>query len=126
MNCDVICFIALDEILGLLFGGVVGVALEFHVGNQFLYDSAGDPACFRIPGDVIASFERLGHLFRPSLPSLPCRRSIRPSNGQEKGAINRTFNVMRDSAFKREHLASRKVHGPFGGIEPDFSIQGLD
>ncbi len=64
MNCDVIGFIAFDEILGLLFGGVVGVALEFHVGNDFPYDSAADSAGFRIPGYLITAFERFGHLFR--------------------------------------------------------------
>ena len=55
-------FIALDEILGLPFGGVVRVALEFHIGDDFLHDSAANPARFRIPFDVIAAFERLGHL----------------------------------------------------------------
>lgn len=64
MNCDVIGFVALNEILGLFFGGVVRVAFEVHIGNRFLYDGAADPACFRIPSYVIAAFERLGHLFR--------------------------------------------------------------
>ena len=63
MNRDVIGFIALDEILGRLLGGVMGVALEFHVGNHFLHDRAADSAGFRIPGYVIAAFERCGHLF---------------------------------------------------------------
>lgn len=62
MNCDVIGFIALDEILGFFFGGVVGVALERHIGNDFLRDSAANSTCFRIPFDVITAFERLGHL----------------------------------------------------------------
>jgi hypothetical protein len=35
VNGDVIGFIALNEILGLFFGGVVCVALEVHVGNRF-------------------------------------------------------------------------------------------
>lgn len=82
MNCDVIGFIALDEILGLFFGGVVGVALERHIGNDFLHDSAANSTCFRIPFDVITAFERLGHL-----PSLPNRRWIAPNNGQEESAI---------------------------------------
>ena len=59
MNCDVVGFIALDEILGLFFAGVVGVAFQSHVGDQFLYDSAPDPACFRIPSYVIAAFDVL-------------------------------------------------------------------
>ena len=54
MNGDVLGFIAFDEILRLVFGGVVGVALERHIGNHFLYDSAADAVCFRIPGCVIA------------------------------------------------------------------------
>ena len=62
MNCDVIGFVALDEILGFFFGSVVGVAFEFHFGNDFLRDSAANPTCFRVPLDVIAAFERLGHL----------------------------------------------------------------
>jgi len=62
MNCDVIGLIALDEILGFFFCGVVGIALERHVGNDFLHDSAAYAACFRIPFDVIAALERLGHL----------------------------------------------------------------
>jgi hypothetical protein len=62
VNCDVIGFIALDEILGFFFGGVVGVAFEFHIGNHFLQDSATNSTCFRIPFNVIATFERLGHL----------------------------------------------------------------
>lgn len=62
MNCDVIGFIAFDEILGLLFGGVVGVALERHIGDNFPHDSAANSTCFRIPFDVITAFERRGHL----------------------------------------------------------------
>ena len=76
MNCDVIGFIAFDEILGLLFGGVVGVALEFHVGKHFLYDSAADSACFRIPGYMIAGFERLGHLLRRYRAGDPCGQAM--------------------------------------------------
>lgn len=94
MNRDVIAFIALDEILGLFFGGVVGVALPFHIGDHFLYDSAAHPACFRIPSYVIAAFERLGYH-----PSLPNRRWIVPSDGQEESALYDAFNIMRNTAF---------------------------
>ena len=55
-------FIALDEILRFFFGGVVSVAFEFHFGNDFLHDSAANSTCFRVPFDVITTFERLGHL----------------------------------------------------------------
>jgi hypothetical protein len=82
VNSDVVGFIALDEILGFFSGGVVGVALESHIGNDFLHDSAANSTCFRIPFDVITAFERLGHL-----PSLPNRRCIAPSNGQKESAI---------------------------------------
>ena len=62
MNCDVVRLIALDEILRFFLGGVVGVAFEFHFGNDFFHDSAANSTCFRVPFDVIATFERLGHL----------------------------------------------------------------
>lgn len=62
MNCDVIGFIALDEILGFFFAGVVDVAFELHLENDFLHDSAANWACFRVPLDVIATFEDRGYL----------------------------------------------------------------
>ncbi len=62
MNCYVIGFVAFDEILGFFFGGVVRVALEHHIGNDFLHNSAANSTCFRIPFDVITAFERLWHL----------------------------------------------------------------
>ncbi len=74
MNCEVIGFIALNEILGLFFGGVVGVAFDFHIGNDLLDDSAADPACFRIPCDVIAAFECLGHLCAATEPKMVLAR----------------------------------------------------
>ena len=46
MNCDVIGFIALDEILGFFLGSVMGVAIEFDIGNDFLHESAANSACF--------------------------------------------------------------------------------
>ena len=55
-------FIALDQILGLFFRGMVGVALERHVGNNFLHDSTPNSACFRIPCHVVAPFESLRHV----------------------------------------------------------------
>ena len=73
MNCDVIGFIALDEILGFFFGGVVGVALEFHIGNDFLHDNAANSTCFRVPFDVVATLERLGHL------SVATERKLHPA-----------------------------------------------
>ena len=73
MKCDVIGFIAVDEILRFFFGGVVGVAFEFHFGNDFLHDRAANSTCFRVPFDVIASFEGLGHL------SLATERELHPA-----------------------------------------------
>ncbi len=82
MNCDVIGFIALDEILGFFFGGVVRIALVRHIGNNFLHDSAANSTCFRIPFDVITTFEHFA-----IFPALPNRRCVPPSNGQEESAI---------------------------------------
>ena len=55
-------FVALDEILGFFFGGMVGIAFEVYIGNDFLHDSTANATCFRIPFDVIAALERPGHL----------------------------------------------------------------
>ena len=62
MNRDMIGFIALDEILGFFLRGVVYVALKPIVGDNFFEDDAANSSCFRVPFDVIATFEHLGHL----------------------------------------------------------------
>jgi hypothetical protein len=62
VNCDVTGFGALDQILGFFFAGVVSVALKSNIGNYLLHDNAANSTRFRIPFDMIATFERLGHL----------------------------------------------------------------
>ncbi len=64
MNGDVVRLIALDEILEVFFRGVVDIALEPNVGNNFLRDNASNPACFRVPFNMVAAFECLGHRTR--------------------------------------------------------------
>lgn len=94
MNRDMIGLVALDEILRFFLRGVVYVALEPNVGDNFFEDDAANSSCFRVPFDVIATFEHLGHL-----SSLPNRRCIPPSNGQKKSAVNDAFNIMRNIVF---------------------------
>ena len=94
MNCDVIGCVALDEILGLFFGSVVDVAFDFHIGNDFLHENAANSACFRVPSNMIAAFEPLGHLSVAT-----SRRRIPPSNGQEESAVNDAFNIVRNIVF---------------------------
>jgi hypothetical protein len=81
VNGDVIGFIALDEILGFLFSGVVRVAFEFHIGNHFLHYNAANSTCFRVPFDVIATFERLGHF------SVATERKIHPTRRKTLSTI---------------------------------------
>jgi hypothetical protein len=95
MNRDVVRLIALNEILGVFFRGVMDIALETYVGNYFLYDDAANSTCFRVPFDMIGTFERLGHFFQ----SLPNGRCIPQSNGQEKGAVSHAFDIMRNIVF---------------------------
>ena len=36
MNCDVLRFVTLDEVLGFVSRGVVNIAFEPHIGNNLL------------------------------------------------------------------------------------------
>jgi len=118
VNCDVIGFVALDEILRLFFGSVVGVAFEFHFGNDFLHDGAANSTCFRVPLDVIATLERLGH---HSVATEP-RGSIPPSNGSAHYSITAlwpaaqhnilvTFVIMKNGDYERTHHCWRPRRG---------------
>src|SRR5690242_3481761 len=53
--------VALDLILRILRRGAVGMALIIEVARVDFADRPADSAGFRVPADVIADFEILGH-----------------------------------------------------------------
>jgi hypothetical protein len=73
--------VALDEILRFFLRGVMYVALKPNVGDNFFDDDAANSSRFRVPFDVIATFERLGHRLVTS------ERKMRPAkqwSGEER------------------------------------------
>ena len=62
MNCYVVGFIALDEILRFISRGVVHIPFEPHVRNNSLHDYAANSASLRVPFDMITALECLSHL----------------------------------------------------------------
>ena len=63
MHGQVVCFVAFDQILWLLFGRMNGVALECYWRSHYFLDRPSDTACFRIPFHVIPYFEFVFHIF---------------------------------------------------------------
>jgi len=61
VNRDVVGLVAPNEILRFVLRGVVDIAFESHIGDDLLHDNAANPTCFRIPCNVVAAFELLGH-----------------------------------------------------------------
>lgn len=62
VNCNVIGFVTLDEVLGFVLRRVVDIAFELNIGNNFPHDDATNSTCLRIPFNVITAFESLRHL----------------------------------------------------------------
>lgn len=61
MHGDVVCLVALNLVLRVVFAGVVNVAFVVNVCCVDFDDMAADHACFGVPGYVIADFELLCH-----------------------------------------------------------------
>jgi hypothetical protein len=61
VNCNVIGFVTLDEVLGFVLRRVVDIAFELNIANNFPYDDATNSTCLRIPFNVITAFESLRH-----------------------------------------------------------------
>lgn len=61
VDSNVVGFVALDEVLRFVLRGMVHVAFEPHIGNDFLHHHAANPARFGVPFDVIAALECLWH-----------------------------------------------------------------
>ena len=57
MNCQVFSLVALDDVLWLLIGSMVGIALKHRFGRDLFNDGAPDDTRFRIPSNVIADLE---------------------------------------------------------------------
>jgi len=61
VHCQVISFVALDQILGFFLRGVNSVPLEDDFGGDFLFDCSSDLACLRVPLNMIPNFEFVCH-----------------------------------------------------------------
>jgi hypothetical protein len=109
--------IALDEILRFFLGGVVRIAFEFHIGDDFLHDSPANPARFRIPFDVIAAFERLGHL----CVAIKLKMHLARQWSREK-RYQQCFQHHVEYRLLAQHLTSRELYGPFSRIESDAPV----
>jgi hypothetical protein len=71
MNRYMIGFVAVDDVLRVVFRGVVNIAFESCVRRDFPGDHTAHTAGFRIPGDMVAHLKTLltwcsFSLFRPS------------------------------------------------------------
>lgn len=119
MNGDVVRLIDLDEILGVFFRGVVNIALEPKVANNFLRDNAPNSACFRVPFDMVAAFERLGHPFW----ILPIRSRKRATNKSRGVASLRTATVARN--LRNVDAVEHWHHRSLCAMEDCFNVTRL-
>ena len=84
---DVVCFVALDLVLRVVGGGVMGVALVVRVSGVDFDDVAGDVACFGVPGYVVADFEFLCHWVCTAFIEQPDRRFFDCANRKKRGSL---------------------------------------
>jgi len=61
VNCNVIGFIALDDVLRLFLRSMVQIAFETNSCDNLLNDHATNPSCFRVPLNMVTALERLRH-----------------------------------------------------------------
>jgi hypothetical protein len=61
MHRDMLGLATLDFILRIVLARVMGIPLVVNIFGMHFNDLAGDVACFRIPGHVIADFESFRH-----------------------------------------------------------------
>ena len=61
MYCNMIGFITLDEVLRFILRGVVHIAFETNVGDNFSNDHAANSSRLGVPFNVVTALERLRH-----------------------------------------------------------------
>jgi hypothetical protein len=67
VNCNVIGFVTLDNVLRFVFRSMVQIAFEAHGRDNFLQDHSANSSCFGLPFNMVAALERLRHRTRPIL-----------------------------------------------------------
>jgi hypothetical protein len=63
---NMIRFVALDLVLGIVRARVVGIAFVVNIPDVYAHDMTTDPAGFGIPTDVVTDFEYLCHAESPT------------------------------------------------------------
>lgn len=61
VNCDVIGFVTLDDVLRLIPRSMVQITFEANDRDHFLNDHAANSSRFRVPFNQVTALERLGH-----------------------------------------------------------------
>ena len=61
VNCNVIGFVTLDDVLRLVLRSMVQIAFEANVGDNLLNDHATNSSAFRVPFNLVTALERLRH-----------------------------------------------------------------
>ena len=70
MHREVVRLVALDQGLWLFFRRMNRVAFERDFGSMLFPDRPSDPACFRVPFDVVSHFKVVRHGYALPLPNL--------------------------------------------------------
>src|SRR5690348_11834813 len=68
-----VCLLALDDVLRLVLGRVMKVALEPRAADNLLHDHAANSSRFRVPTHMIAAPEVLAHTALTPLWPVPLR-----------------------------------------------------
>jgi hypothetical protein len=63
MHCDVIGLVASDFVLRIVTGGMMHMAFIVDVSRMHFNNDAANPACFRVPANVISDLESPRHGF---------------------------------------------------------------
>ncbi len=58
MHRQVVCLIALDQVLRLFLRSVNRVTFEHDLGRMLFLDRPPDTSCFRVPFNLVSDFEK--------------------------------------------------------------------
>ena len=59
VNCNMIGFVAFDDVLRVVLRSMVNIAFESSVGDYLPEDHSANLACFGVPLNVVAGLEHL-------------------------------------------------------------------
>ena len=99
MNCDVVGLRTLYKVLRFIFRGVVHVAFEANIGDNFPEDHTANSSRFRVPFNTVTALEHMSHILEIFQRIANCGLAEQGRRGKSREASSRKPPLLAEASL---------------------------